>query len=219
MIFDEFIAGDVSPEDLDILLSKGFRHFGMYFFRYEYSILNEQPVRVLPLRINLSKFKLSKNQKKILKKNSDLKGVFNSASVTREKEELFEIHKKRFKENIPESIYSYLSEEPATVPCRVMEFAVYDGDRLAAISFFDFGEKATSSIYAMFHPDYDKRSLGIYTMLKEILFSIENGLDYLYPGYAYRESSFYDYKKRFSALEYYNWDEEWLLLKDESIAL
>ncbi|HNM06329.1 MAG TPA: hypothetical protein PKK05_25645, partial [Leptospiraceae bacterium] len=57
--------------------------------------------------------------------------------------------------------------------------------------------------------DLSKRSLGIYTMLLEIEYSIQMKKDYYYPGYAYVETSFYDYKKNFNGLEYLDWNKGW----------
>lgn len=54
---------------------------------------------------------------------------------------------------------------------------------------------------------YAKYSLGIFTLLKEIEFAKEMQKDYLHLGYAYSEASFYDYKKGFSALQAYDWEE------------
>ena len=61
------------------------------------------------------------------------------------KEDLFYRHRDRFKENIPDSIYDFLSEEPAVNPCRNQEICVYDGDRLLATSFLDIGASLSRS--------------------------------------------------------------------------
>ena len=67
-----------------------------------------------------------------------------------------------------------------------------------------------SSIYGIFDPDETTASLGIFTMLKEIEYTVNHGKTHYYHGYAYEGSSFYDYKKRFSALEMYDWNGRWL---------
>ena len=46
-------------------------------------------------------------------------------------------------------------------------------------------------------------------ILRGIDYAKELGLKYYYPGYAYVEPSFYDYKKRFSGLEYLDWQAGW----------
>jgi arginine-tRNA-protein transferase len=61
----------------------------------------------------------------------------------------------------------------------------------------------------MFEPTESSRSLGIFTMLLTIDFAIKNGKTFYYPGYAYEENSFYDYKKRFAALDKFDWKGNW----------
>jgi arginine-tRNA-protein transferase len=216
MIYDEYQFQKVNPDSMDLLWKGGFRHFGTYFFRYSIGLLNGEYAQVLPLRIDLTGFKLSKSQKKTVRKNQDLNVVIRNCFIDEEKENLFLIHAERFTENKPESIYNFLSpEDTANTPCELKEICVYDGDLLAAVSFLDLGEKSSSSVYAMFHPDYAKRRLGIYTLLLEIEYSITREMQYLYPGYAYREASFYDYKKKFYPMEYFDWNGNWLPLTKE----
>lgn len=211
MIYDEYEFEKVNPESMDLLWSVGFRHFGTKFFRYSIGILGEEYVQVLPLRIDLKNFQPSKSQRKILKKNQGLTTIIRDCSIDKTKEKLFKEHAARFKENIPESIYVFLSEEdPANTPCELKEICIYDRDKLVAVSFLDLGLESSSSVYAMFDPNYSKHSLGIYTMLLEIEYSKERNMSYLYPGYAYREKSFYDYKKKFPPMEYFDWNGKWL---------
>lgn len=214
MISDQFEAEQVSSEDMDYLWSVGFRHFGTYFFRYSSAPLDDKIGSIIPLRIDLDNFSLTKSQKKVKKKNKDLKVIIRDTIIDEEKEDLFFIHSDRFVQNKPSSIYDFLSFEPDIVPCANKEICLYDGDILVAASFLDIGLNSTSSVYAIFHPDYGKRSPGIYTLILEIEYSIQNKKKYLYPGYAFREESFYDYKKQFSNLEYYNWNDEWKPLKE-----
>lgn len=210
-IFDEFHAEEVVPEDMDLLWENGFRHFGTHFYRYSHSYLNDEVALILPLRILLSEFKMTESQKRVIRKNKDTTYTIRDCVIDQEKEDLFYIHRERFTSNVPESIYTFLSSDPAKIPCNTKEVCVYRENRLIAVSFMDMGKSAASSVYAMFDPAFNKKSLGIYTMLLEIDYSKEQGFDYLYPGYAFREQSFYDYKKNFHPAEYYNWDEErWL---------
>jgi arginine-tRNA-protein transferase len=208
-INEEFYTPRVSPQQLDALLADGWRHFGEHFFRYNIGIYENQLRLVLPLRIRLANFQISKSQRRVLKKNQDLQIVFRPIEITAEKEDLFEHHKQRFNHAVPDSIYDFLSLEPADVPCEALEVCVYEKNRLLAASFFDVGASAVSAIYAMFEPSEVSRSLGIFTMLLTIDFATKNSKAFYYPGYAYEKNSFYDYKKRFSALEEFDWNGNW----------
>ena len=130
--------------------------------------------------------------------------------IDEEKEQLFERHKQRFEEHIPETIYTFISQTPATIPSEAFELCVYEQEKLLAVSFFNEGLDSVSGIYAMFEPTETRRGLGILTMLLEIQYSQVHGKNFYYQGYAYEGESFYDYKKRFRALEMYDWKGNWL---------
>ncbi len=209
-INEEFYACKISAAQLDLLLADGWRHFGTHFFRYNLAVYREEIRRVIPLRIRLADFQLSKSQRRVVRKNEDLRVETRPIALTRESEALFHRHKQRFDHGIPESIYDFLSYDPATVPGDGCELAVYCKEKLVAVSYFDVGSTCVSGIYAVFDPDESSRGLGIFTMLKEIEYAIETGRTHYYQGYAYEGESFYDYKKRFSALERFDWDGNWV---------
>lgn len=202
------------PAQMDNLWALGWRHFGYLFFRYSESQEGESLLHVQPARINLAKFSFSDSQKRILRKNQDLSIEILPTVIDDEKTALFELHKVRFDHNIPDSLYDFLSIEPANSPCKNLSIEIRKDGKLLAVSFLDIGKKATSSVYAMFHPEEGKRSLGLYTMLLEIEYSIKQNCTYYYSGYTYIEPSFYDYKKKFRSLEGYNW-EKWVSLDAE----
>lgn len=199
-----------APEEMDALWNDGWRNFGVEFFRYSLTFYLGEIQKVIPLRIRLADFTFSESQRRVLRKNANLQVKIRPADITPEKEALFQRHKVRFRQDVPFSIYNFLSAvSTATLPCNTNEVCIYDGDRILAVSFLGIGTHSTSATYAMFEPEESKRSLGILMILKEIEYSIEQGKDYLHLGYAYEGPSFYDYKKRFSALESYDWQGNW----------
>ena len=208
-INEEFYLSEASPPQMDAFWAKGWRHFGTYFFRYSLGVYEAEIRRVLPLRIRLADFSFSKSQRRVFKKNQDLRAVIRPIEITAEKEQLFERHKQRFTSNAPFSLYDFLSFDAARVPCKGLEVCVFRETELLAVSFFDVGERAVSSVYAMFAPEETARSLGIFTLLLEIEWARANKKDFLYQGYAYNGNSFYDYKKRFRALEKFDWKDKW----------
>lgn len=209
-INEEFYAAKISARQLDLLLENGWRHFGAHFFRYSLGFYENEIRPVQPLRVCLSDFILSKSQRRILRRNQDLKIVIRPVEITAEKEFLFERHKQRFKSGTPDSIYDFLDQNAAHLPCEALEICLYDNNELLAASFFAVGKSSTSGIYAVFAPEESARSLGIFTMLLEIDFAVKAGKKFYYSGYAYVGNSFYDYKKRFSALERFDWRGRWV---------
>ncbi len=194
---------------MDQFWAGGWRHFGIYFFRYRTAVHGDQRFSVMPLRIDLERFALTRSQKRVLARNCDTGFVLRPTLIDAEKLALFVQHRQRFKENVPASLDQFLSPVPASVPCFNLEVCVYHGEKLLAVTFLDIGQTASSAVYAMFNPAETKRSLGILMMLHSIEFSRENGFRYYYPGYAYHEPFTYDYKKRFHGLEYLDWEAGW----------
>jgi arginyl-tRNA--protein-N-Asp/Glu arginylyltransferase len=215
VINDAFMMERVPAELMDRLWAAGWRHFGALFFRYGTQEDEAGGVDVIwPLRIDLERFEFSKSQRRVLRRNADVEVVFQPAQRSEEAEALFERHKGRFTRNVPEGLGSFLSAEPAVVPCECVECRVTLGGALVALSFLDVGVEASSSVYGVFEPELGRRSLGVLTMLKEIEHSRVRGCRWYYPGYATQGSSAYDYKKQFGALEFLDWESgEWRELR------
>ena len=92
---------------------------------------------------------------------------------------MFKRHAARFKENPPASLFEYFFvSDPAVVPCETRELCVFEGSELIAISYIDLGHDSVSGIYGMFEPSCSRRSLGIYTILKDRI-AIESGKELL----------------------------------------
>ena len=204
-----FEADKVTPAQLDALLANGWRHFGTYFFRYNLGMVGDDIRLVTPLRIRLSEFSFSKSQRRVLRENADLTVKIEPLAVNAEAEELFHRHKQRFDHYPPDTIYEFLAPDAESSPCETKQILVFDKDDLVAVSYFDIGERACSGVYAIFEPSHSKRGLGIFTMLKEIEYSIDRGKEFYYQGYAYEGESFYDYKKRFRGTEIFDWKNHW----------
>jgi len=208
LILQEKLLRKVPPEQMDEMLAEGWRHFGTHFFRYNIALNKDGMHDVIPLRVRLKDHNHSKSQRKTLRKGGQFSFHFSKVEVTEEMEALFGLHSLKFEADRPRSVWEIISREP-NVPCANKQLSVYDGGRLIAVSFMDVTPKAISSIYGFYDLNYKDFRLGILTMLQEIEFAKAAEKQYYYHGYCFAEPSFYDYKKRFSALEGYDWDGGW----------
>ena len=91
--------------------------------------------------------------------------------------------------------------------------AVYARFRLVAASFLDLGQESISSIYAIFDPAESWRSLGIFTMLKELEFGRQRTSRYYYPVTPATNRPPTITKSSFQALEWYDWQGAWRPLR------
>jgi leucyl-tRNA---protein transferase len=202
------------PALMDALWAQGWRHFGPEFFRYSHTLGEDGGLLTIqPLRMPLDGFTLSKSQRRLYRRNEDAEVRVVPAMVDEEREALFLRHRERFTFNIPDSLRTFM---PAVQPCACVSVEVRVAGRLAAVSYLDVGAEAVSSVYAMFAPEESARSLGTLTLLEEIRWAAAQGKRWLYPGYATREPSHYDYKKQLRGLEYLDWQKGWLPLAEGS---
>jgi len=206
---EHFLCLRASPAKMDKYWAEGWRHFGVIFVRYRTSSHGGKPYSVLPLRVDLERFQLTRSQRRVLAKNRDLEVIVRPSFIDKEKQQLFEQHRVRFTDNAPDSLFNFLSPNPAEIPCPNQELCIYLNGRLVGVTFLDIGEVSTSAIYAIFDPTEANRSLGILMILHSIEFSRARSCRYYYPGYAYREPFAYDYKKRLGGLEFLDWHSGW----------
>ena len=209
LLWDAFRSWHVRPERLDALWSAAWRRIGIEFHRYSISLHTTHAWRVLPIRIVVDRCRPSDSQRRTLRRNADLRVRIGPPVITPQRHDLFHRHKQRFRESPPESLLDFLGPAPGRMPCETVEVAAYENDRLVAASYLDVGIEAVSSIYAMFDPNLSRRRLGIATMLWEIEFARQRRARYYYPGYAFHEPSFMDYKKQFEGSEWYDWEQGW----------
>lgn len=205
LIWDSVEAEAVPPEGMDLLWSQGWRHFGRQFFRYSVAEHAGKWQEIVPLRIDLEAYSPSKSQRRVLRRNADLSAVWAVAGLSEETTGMFQRHKARFRENVPETLGDFLGADPAAGPCCCLELQCRMEDRLVAVSYLDVGNTSVSSVYGIFEPADARRSPGIHTLLLELEWARQQGFRYHYPGYAMTGPSHYDYKKQFRGLEGLDW--------------
>ena len=204
-----FLCWRAGPGRMDELWAEGWRHFGEVFFRYRRWRYGGRTLDITPLRVDLERFAPSRSQRRVAARNRDLRVEVRPTVLDAELRAMFDAHKRRFREDAPRSLRTFLSYAPSEVPCRNETVCVYAGARLVAAHFLDVDVEATSAVYAMFDPAESRRSLGVYTMLLAIEHSRRTGRRHYYPGYGTREPSPYDYKRNFAGLEEYDWRGGW----------
>src|SRR5262249_7685586 len=152
-----------------------------FFFRYKILEREGALMQVQPLRVVLPRFRLSKSQRRILRRNADLIVKIMPTRLDGERRELFQRHRARFTEQVPDRLEDFLGWQPNNIPCENIEIGLYSAGALVAASYLDLGECAVSSVYAIFDPALSERSLGICTMLHELAYAAEGGFHYYYP--------------------------------------
>ncbi len=203
--FHYFFAVDLTAEELEIVFSRGWRKFGMYYFKPACSDCRE----CIPIRIRTDQLQPSKSQKRVIKDCRDLHVEFKELEY---RDEIFEIYKdhslNRFgKDSNYEDFYNSFYAQS----CPTMQSEYYIENRLAAVGFIDISSMAFSSIYFIYRDDFKKFNLGTYSIFKEAGFAKSLGLKFYYLGYYVESNRSMAYKNSFHVNEKMNWDtKEWL---------
>ena len=202
---EHFLVQNIDSDDLEMLLSRGFRHFGRYFFR---------PVcrncsRCIPIRVDLRHYRTTPSAKKLLKKNRDLSAVISRPEVSQEAFDLYRQHKRRFSEGGTESFHQF--EKAFFFPLTgAMQLSLYLDGKLVSVGHFDETENALSAVYT-YYDDWDAdRSFGTYTVNRLIRYAVEGGKHHLYLGYYIEENRHMCYKRRYYPNEISTGDGVWL---------
>ncbi len=195
----------IPPEELDDYLDRGWFRMGQMIFTCHILCFNNDVYSTIWMRLDLQDFAFKKRMRKILNRNDRRFRVeIGDPHFEGDRQALYQKHKQRFEGYIPGTLRESLFGLEEDNIYNTREIAVYDGDQLVAISYFDIGSKSMASIMGLFDPDYQKHSLGIYTMIKEIEYGMENRIRYYYPGYVVPGYKKFDYKLRVGDMDFYD---------------
>jgi arginine-tRNA-protein transferase len=193
---------DIIAEELDHLLERGWRRFGLAYFRPACGPCNE----CVPLRIPVASFKASRNQKRTWNRGKKTVRVeIGSPAIDQTRLDLYALwHDMQGSARgwsgdvISEEEYYHQFAFPH--PC-VREFAYYDDDKLIAVSIVDETPRALSAVYTYHHPDYRRLSLGTMSILWQIAFAKKMKKRFVYLGYRVLGCQSSEYKARFGPHE------------------
>ncbi len=195
----------ITPAELDRFLESGWRPMGQGI--YTTNFLRPEDGKIyctLSARLKLQPYSFRKSLRKILKKNRQNFTVkVRKALLTQEMLRVAQAYNRAFPNKGGTEIEFYLENHRGEKVFDTWEIAVYDGSKMIAFSFFDIGERTLYSKIGLYDPDYADHSLGIYTMLEEIQYGLDQNLDYYYPGYVAVGLRTFDYKHRIGPLEYF----------------
>lgn len=194
-------------EEFDYLLSCGFRRSGRFF----YANVCSNCSRCIPIRIPVKDFIMTKKYRRILKINEDVIVENVDPEVNDEKIELFRKYSSIRHENPSDSNSDY---ENALLNLHygysnIYEMNYFVKDKLVAVGILDLAQNSTSTNYFYFDPEYSKRSLGVFSVLKEIEFTLQSGKEFYYLGFYIEESSKMRYKSQYQPAQLLI-SEEWI---------
>ena len=169
------------------------------------------------VRIPVADFTLGRTDKRIFKKNADLKRSLREAEATPEHFELLKAYLAvrhpdggMIDMDWPDMVAMI---EDTLVRTHMVEYRLVG--RLVAAILVDAMSDGLSLVYCFYDPDLAERSLGRFVILDHIHQAKQSGYSYVYLGYWVKGSPKMDYKGRFRPLEGLNDDGIWETLTTE----
>ena len=165
------------------------------------------------MRVPIKQHQFSRNEKRALRRNSDLK---ISIIPGRFRDEHFDLYRRYISSRHNEGSMANPSKSDyhRFLICDWTDtlFFEYRLNRiLIAVAVCDITDSGLSAVYTFFDPDYTERSPGHFAILNQIDESRTRDLDYLYLGYWIRDCNKMSYKRRYKPLEAYL-NEQWVAL-------
>ncbi len=190
---------DMDCDTYDELIQYGFRRSGGYLYRPHCPSCEA----CISLRIPVEEYQFSRNDRRTLRKNSDL--------VIQQQDNLFvDEHFELYQRYINNRHSGGSMENPTRADYHrflicdwadtsFIEFRLHE--KLLAVAVTDNTSTGQSAVYTFFDPAETDRSLGHFSILTQIRLTRESALPYLYLGYWIKNCQKMAYKSRYRPAE------------------
>ncbi|WP_224797381.1 arginyltransferase [Idiomarina abyssalis] len=195
------------PNELEPLNADLYQQLMQHGFRRSHNDVYRPHCRLCSacqsLRVVVPEFRFSKNQKRLLNKNSDLTLSIKQAPEA-DYDELFSrfINERHSDGEMyppdPDKFWNWVSCDWLTP--ELLEWR-NDQEELIIVSVVDRTADAMSAVYTFFNPDHDKRSPGTYAVLEMLHLAQQRQVSRLYLGYQIDDCKKMNYKTRFAPYE------------------
>ena len=199
------LQGEAATGLNDTLSKQGFRRSQNVLYRPSCA----ECAACMSARIRVADFEPSRSQRRILKRNANLKRRATSPWATEEQYDLFRRyldarHADGGMADMDMFEFAAMVEE-TPVRSRLIEYTDRDdreaGPKAACLT--DILDDGLSMVYSFFEPAMERLSPGSFLILDHVAIARELGLPYVYLGYWVPGSPKMGYKANFAALEIY----------------
>lgn len=191
-----------APEFMELLLERGFRHFGNHFFRPDCPDCRA----CVGIRVPVRTFRPNRSQRRCLRDNQDL--ILDAGPIVVDQERLDLLRRFQVARWMDKG-WGLIEYDEAQYRSSFFwdsvisqELTVRDSSgRLLAVGIVDISSRSASATYHYHEPSEAHRGIGTWLILKELQLLAEMGLEYLYLGLWNGQCRSLDYKQRFQPYE------------------
>jgi len=193
---------DATKELASELIRRGWRRFGHSYFHP----ICQGCTECKNIRIDAFDFTPTRSQKRSVKKNKNTQIYIQRPTLSYEHIELYnKFHKFKAKKSgwkyYEIDLQTYYEEFVVGAHDFGKEVLYVVDDKVVGIDLIDILEDGISSIYFFYDPEYEKLSLGIFSLMMQISLAKQMGLRWIYLGYWVDGCASFAYKKRFNPHE------------------
>ena len=200
----------LTPEQIDDMLGSGWWRNRCSVVTFSAVAFESRCQACFSLRLPLADFQWKNSLRKLLRKNGEVFSVqaqpYRQAEDKKQLWQQFksEVHGWEYVHDLDHHLFGVAA--PSSF--NAWEMTVRLDGKLVAFSVFDRGRQSIYAVEAAYDPAWRRHSLGLYTMLLEIAFSLEQGLHFYYPGMYLPGVSMFQYKLRPGGMEFYRLREQ-----------
>ena len=208
---------NLSAQEYLQMINQRWRRFGFWLFRPECPDCKA----CQPIRVPVTEYKPNRNQRRIIKKNSEIIQIeITGPSVDEARINLFVDHHNHhartrgWRTTDPEAACQSILNFTIS-PLPVQEWSYYLGEELVAVAYVDKLPDGFSGIYFYHAPAYASFSLGTWICISMLLKAQELNLDYVYLGYYVGGNISMEYKANFVPNQILQEDGNWQYFKKD----
>ena len=191
--FYQALFGPITDRIMELFLAAGYRRNGNSL----YTMRCNDCSQCVPIRLHPAEFTPSRNQRRALKKNSDLSVHFNSVQMSEENLDLCEHFLSTRYPQKNNTALGYYSGFFLNHIVTSLELHYRKDGKLLGNGIIDIGENWMNAVYFYFDTSEADRSLGTFNILTMIDFCRQKNIEYLYLGYCIEGVSGMAYKTQF----------------------
>ncbi|WP_295460442.1 arginyltransferase [uncultured Pseudomonas sp.] len=187
----------------------GFRRSGDHLYRPHCQLCKA----CVPARIPVARFRPSRKQNRVLKRNLDIKVTRCDPGFTEERYQLYARYiSERHADGdmFPPSRGQFSTFLVSNLPYAFF-YEMRAEDRLIGIAVTDVLPNGMSAVYTFYDPSEEKRSLGVFGILWQIAETRRLGLDAVYLGYWIKGCRKMSYKTEYRPIELFV-NQRWVAL-------
>jgi arginyl-tRNA--protein-N-Asp/Glu arginylyltransferase len=193
---------ELNTQRYSLLAEIGFRRSGEHLYRPHC----DNCKACIPVRIPVNRFHASRNQKRVLARNQDIRVNWQTARFSEEHFALYRryMQSRHTGSSMDDDNPDYYRRLLETPWCETRLMECRRDTQLLAVAITDWLANGLSAVYTFYDPQEQARSLGTFAIQQQIECARRLDLPYVYLGYWIKQCAKMAYKNKFRPFEYFD---------------